>query len=64
MSHPINSTATRDIKCTRCRATIVKGERLATFRERALSHAEACHAGTMYPKRMWCAKCAAPQTDK
>lgn len=57
--HKLNATAVRDTFCTACRRKIPQGERIAMFRERALSSHEACAAGTMYPMRRWCAQCAA-----
>jgi len=54
----INATAIRDTKCQRCSRLIVKGERCAIFRERAISSHEASHAGSLYPKRRWCIDCA------
>lgn len=57
MAHKLNATAKRDFKCAVCSAAIKKGDRVAMFRERAISSHEACHAG-MYPMRTRCAKCA------
>lgn len=55
---PLNGTTTRDTFCTACTKPIPKGTRVAIFKERALSYREAQNAGTMYPRRLWCAKCA------
>lgn len=41
----------------KCGAKIAKGATYYAYRERALSHHEALHAGTMYPKRILCMPC-------
>lgn len=54
---PLNATAMRDFPGT-CGHMIAQGERCEAYRERALSHSEAAHAGTLYPRRFRCAKCS------
>ncbi len=56
--HTVNGTTTRDTTCRRCGSALPKGTRVAIFRERATSSAEARNAGTLYPRRVWCAACA------
>lgn len=41
----------------RCGAKIAAGATYYGYRERALSHHEAMHAGTQYPKRILCHPC-------
>lgn len=53
----INGTATRATKCAACSTPIVLGERVHMRRERALTSAHACHAGTLYPYRIECRAC-------
>jgi hypothetical protein len=49
--------ASADRKCiNRCR--IAAGDNYYKYRERALSHHEAMHAGTAYPTRTLCVACA------
>ena len=50
--------ASCDRRCIQCRGTIRKGAYCQQYRERALSHREAMHAGTMYPVRHRCQDCA------
>lgn len=59
---PLNATAKRDFPCPRCGRLIRQGERLAMFRERATSSAEARNACTLYPMRKRCAVCAGSQS--
>jgi hypothetical protein len=54
----INGTTTRDTSCRSCGAALPKGTRVAIFRERATSSAEARNAGSLYVRRVWCAPCA------
>ena len=55
----INATAKRDFPCPGCGNKIRVGDRIAMYRERALSYREASHAGTLYPMRKRCAACVA-----
>ena len=48
--------AKADRQCGGCDAVIPKGSVYFTFRERALSSYEACHAGR-YPERKRCPSC-------
>jgi ribosomal protein S27AE len=50
--------AKKDRHCSKCGGTIKAGEQYRQARERALSYNEAVHAGTMYPTRRICGRCA------
>jgi len=53
----LNARAKRDTRGT-CGHAIKGGAPCLRFRERALSYREASAHGTMYPVRVWCARCA------
>lgn len=54
----LNRVMVKEGHCTSCNKLLPVGTKVCVFRERALSSHEAMHAGTMYPKRRWCATCA------
>jgi hypothetical protein len=49
--------ARADRKCNLCGSVIPAGSTYRHYRERALSSAEACYAGTLYPVRCGCLPC-------
>lgn len=49
--------ANADRKCSCCGDIIPNGSYFQQYREHALSHREAMHAGTYYPTRRRCASC-------
>jgi len=58
MNHALTHIAKIDRTCHKCGGTIKAGEQYRQIRERAVSYHEAAHAGTMYPARRVCARCA------
>jgi hypothetical protein len=62
--YPINARAGVDRTCALCGVEIPRGDLLHRHRERALSHAHAFHAGTLYPWRYFCCSCADTASTK
>ena len=61
MTRILTHVASKPRKCSRCGRTISKGAKFARYREQALTHHEAAHAGTMYPVRRVCEACITKQ---